>query len=78
VVVKKIAAISLVSILLAFVIPVSSFLAAVRMLFLLFAGTVIAPLMPRHCNLTSLLSRFKLIAYLNSRPSSRKLALIAV
>jgi predicted ABC-type exoprotein transport system permease subunit len=77
VVVKKIAAISLISILLAFVISVSNFLVAARMFFLLFAETEIAPLMPRHCNLPSLLFRFKLIAYPNSHPSSRKLGLIA-
>jgi len=77
VVVKKIAAMSSTLMLLACVISASSSLAAARMPFLLFAETVIAPLMPRHCNLSSLLFRFKLIAYPNYHPSSRKLGLIA-
>src|SRR5512136_2755755 len=55
VVVKRIAAISLVSSSLALTILESSLLVAARMLFLLFAETAIAPRMPRHCNLTPLL-----------------------
>jgi hypothetical protein len=77
VVVKKIAAMSSIVVLLACVISVSNLSVAARILFLLFAETTIAPLMPRHCNLAPLLFTFKPIAYLNSHPSSRKLGLIS-
>jgi hypothetical protein len=72
VVLKIIAAMSLISILLACVISTSSSSVAARILSLLFAETVVAPLMPRHCNLTSPLFRFKAIAYPIYHPSSRK------
>ena len=70
VVVKKTAAMSLVSIWLACVISTSNSSVAAKMLSLLFAETVMAPLMPQHCNSTSLLLLVRIIAYSNCCPLS--------